>query len=133
ESLGTHTTITACDAADPQALTHLLATVDPQHPLTAVIHTAGTLHDTPLTDLTPPRLPPLLTTKIHAAPNLHNLPPPPPPPHPPPPASLAAPAPRANPTCPPPPPPPAPVPPPPTPTYNPPPASPGDSGPKPAQ
>ncbi|QFG24791.1 SDR family NAD(P)-dependent oxidoreductase [Actinomadura sp. WMMB 499] len=51
--LGDRVTITACDTSDPDALAALLATVPAEHPLTAVIHTAGTLDDALTTDLTP--------------------------------------------------------------------------------
>ncbi|QFG24789.1 SDR family NAD(P)-dependent oxidoreductase [Actinomadura sp. WMMB 499] len=51
--LGDRVTITACDTSDPDALAALLATIPAEHPLTAVIHTAGTLDDALTTDLTP--------------------------------------------------------------------------------
>ncbi|MGW1260309.1 SDR family NAD(P)-dependent oxidoreductase, partial [Streptomyces sp. NPDC002513] len=40
-TLGTQTTITACDITDHQATAHLLTTIPPEHPLTAIFHTAG--------------------------------------------------------------------------------------------
>ncbi|MGW1888572.1 SDR family NAD(P)-dependent oxidoreductase, partial [Streptomyces sp. NPDC001970] len=72
-ALGAHVTITACDAADRQALADTLATIPTEHPLTAVIHTAGTTDDGLLTTLTPERLTTVLRPKIDAAWNLHTL------------------------------------------------------------
>ncbi|MFE4977969.1 SDR family NAD(P)-dependent oxidoreductase, partial [Kitasatospora sp. NPDC056651] len=71
-ALGAETTITACDIADPDALTDLLATIPHQHPLTAVIHTAGTTDDTTLDSLTPQRLATVLHAKADTARNLHH-------------------------------------------------------------
>ncbi|WP_217193301.1 KR domain-containing protein, partial [Streptomyces buecherae] len=51
--LGATPTITTCDTSNPQQLATALATIPPQHPLTGIIHTAGTLHDALLTNLTP--------------------------------------------------------------------------------
>ena len=68
--LGPHVTITACDLASPADITALLTAIDPRHPLTTVIHAAGTLHDTPLTTLTPDHLTAVLAPKL-AAWNLH--------------------------------------------------------------
>ncbi|MEV7189862.1 SDR family NAD(P)-dependent oxidoreductase, partial [Kitasatospora sp. NPDC093102] len=71
-ALGAHTTITACDVADPDALTALLTTIPDQHPLTTVIHTAGTTDDTTLETLTPHQLDTVLHAKADAARNLHH-------------------------------------------------------------
>ncbi|MFH8370225.1 KR domain-containing protein, partial [Streptomyces sp. NPDC018031] len=71
--LGAHVTITACDTTDHHALADLLTTIPEAHPLTAVIHTAGTLDDGILTSLTPDRLDTVLQPKIDAALNLHHL------------------------------------------------------------
>ncbi|MFJ6662273.1 beta-ketoacyl synthase N-terminal-like domain-containing protein, partial [Streptomyces sp. NPDC091377] len=72
ENLGAHITLTACDTTNPQAVTDLITSIPAEHPLTAVIHTAGTLDDTTLTSLTPDRLHPVLAPKIDAAWNLHQ-------------------------------------------------------------
>ncbi|MFE4971399.1 SDR family NAD(P)-dependent oxidoreductase [Kitasatospora sp. NPDC056651] len=72
-ALGAHITITACDTTDPHALTDLLTTIPHQHPLTAVIHTAGTLDDAIIENLTPERLRQVLLPKVDAAWNLHEL------------------------------------------------------------
>ncbi|WP_033287367.1 type I polyketide synthase, partial [Streptomyces sp. NRRL F-525] len=61
---GVTVTITACDTADPEALAALLAGVPAEHPLTAVIHTAGVLDDGTLTTLTPERLDTVLRPKV---------------------------------------------------------------------
>ncbi|WFB11956.1 acyltransferase domain-containing protein [Streptomyces sp. LX-29] len=71
--LGAHVTITACDTANPQDLTQLLNTIPPQHPLTTVIHTAATLNDATLTNLTPHQLNTTLHAKKQTAHNLHHL------------------------------------------------------------
>ncbi|MEZ0073287.1 type I polyketide synthase [Planotetraspora sp. GP83] len=71
--LGAHITIATCDVTDHHALTETLATIPPDHPLTAVIHTAGTTDDTPITNLTPERLHTVLAPKIDGAWNLHHL------------------------------------------------------------
>ncbi|MER7753354.1 SDR family NAD(P)-dependent oxidoreductase [Kitasatospora sp. NPDC097643] len=70
---GAHVTITACDTADRAALTTLLADIPTDHPLTAVIHTAGVLDDGILDSLTPERLDHVLRPKAHGAWHLHEL------------------------------------------------------------
>ncbi|MDJ0347439.1 type I polyketide synthase, partial [Streptomyces sp. PH10-H1] len=72
-ALGAHITITACDAANRDALAATLATIPAEHPITAIIHTAGILDDGIITALTPDRLDTVLQPKIDAALNLHEL------------------------------------------------------------
>ncbi|MGW1998458.1 SDR family NAD(P)-dependent oxidoreductase, partial [Embleya sp. NPDC001921] len=72
-ALGAHITITACDAADRAALAELLDTIPSAHPLTAVIHTAGTLRDAVLGGLTDDHVDAVLRPKVDAAWNLHEL------------------------------------------------------------
>ncbi|MEU3241134.1 KR domain-containing protein, partial [Streptomyces anthocyanicus] len=72
-ALGATVTITACDAADRHALTSVLDDIPAEHPLTAVVHTAGVLDDTVLADLTAERLEKVLRPKVDAAWNLHEL------------------------------------------------------------
>ncbi|WP_406377015.1 SDR family NAD(P)-dependent oxidoreductase [Streptomyces sp. NBC_00647] len=72
-TLGAHPTITTCDTTDPHALTTLLNQIPTEHPLTAVIHTAGTTDDGILTALTPQRLTTVLRPKTDTAWNLHTL------------------------------------------------------------
>ncbi|GCB87646.1 type I polyketide synthase [Streptomyces noursei] len=72
-ALGADVTLAACDVADRPALAALLATVPDEHPLTAVVHTAGVLDDGILTSLTPDRLSTVLRPKVDAAWHLHDL------------------------------------------------------------
>ncbi|MGI5282730.1 type I polyketide synthase [Nonomuraea polychroma] len=71
-TLGATVTITACDAADPHALAQTLHTIPDQHPLTAIIHTAGTINDATIPTLTPDQLHDVLRSKADAAWNLHH-------------------------------------------------------------
>ncbi|GAA2368200.1 SDR family NAD(P)-dependent oxidoreductase [Streptomyces cuspidosporus] len=65
--------VESCDTSDPTALAALLATVPEEHPLTAVVHTAGVLDDGVVTSLTPERLDAVLAPKVDAAWHLHRL------------------------------------------------------------
>ncbi|MEU5281951.1 type I polyketide synthase [Streptomyces asoensis] len=71
---GAHTvTVAACDTADRDALSDLLASVPADRPLTAVVHAAGTTADGVLSSLTPQRLDDVLRSKADAAFHLHEL------------------------------------------------------------
>ncbi|WP_345596775.1 SDR family NAD(P)-dependent oxidoreductase [Streptomyces marokkonensis] len=70
---GASVTVEACDAADRAELAGLLERIDPAHPLTAVIHTAGVVADATVNSLTPDALARVLRPKIDAAVNLHEL------------------------------------------------------------
>ncbi|MFE6872307.1 SDR family NAD(P)-dependent oxidoreductase, partial [Kitasatospora sp. NPDC057692] len=70
---GASVTVAACDAADRDALAALLAGIDPAHPLTAVVHTAGVLDDGVVSGLTADQLRRVLRPKVDAAVNLHEL------------------------------------------------------------
>ncbi|WP_455431557.1 type I polyketide synthase, partial [Streptomyces diastatochromogenes] len=72
-ALGAEVTVAVCDVADREALAGVLAGIAPDAPLTAVVHTAGLLEDTPLDSLTLPELERLLRTKVLGAQNLHEL------------------------------------------------------------
>ncbi|MCC2275220.1 SDR family NAD(P)-dependent oxidoreductase [Streptomyces sp. ET3-23] len=71
--LGATTTVSACDISDRQAVADLLAAIPAEHPLTAVVHAAGTLDDGVLTALTPQRCDHVLKAKADGAWNLHML------------------------------------------------------------
>ncbi|MEU3902158.1 SDR family NAD(P)-dependent oxidoreductase, partial [Streptomyces sp. NPDC029519] len=73
-ALGATVTIARCDVADRAELAALLATVSAgQHPLTAVVHTAGVLDDGVVSELTPERVDTVLRPKADAALHLHEL------------------------------------------------------------
>ena len=72
-SLGASVTLAACDVADRESLSALLAQVPADAPLRAVVHAAGVLDDGVLTSLTPERLDTVLRPKVDAALALHEL------------------------------------------------------------
>jgi amino acid adenylation domain-containing protein len=72
-ALGATVRIEACDAADRETLTHVLAGIPFAHPLTAVIHAAGALDDSVFTAQTPKHLQAAMRPKANAAWNLHEL------------------------------------------------------------
>jgi KS-AT-KR-ACP domain-containing polyene macrolide polyketide synthase/pimaricinolide synthase PimS2/candicidin polyketide synthase FscD len=71
--MGVRVTVAACDAADRDALESLLADIPMEHPLTAVVHTAGVLEDGLIDSLTPERFEAVLRSKVAALDNLHEL------------------------------------------------------------
>ncbi|WP_443987378.1 type I polyketide synthase [Mycobacterium marinum] len=70
---GVQVEVVACDVADRDAVTALLARLPQQYPLTGVIHAAGVLDDAVITSLTPDRVDTVLRAKVDAAWNLHEL------------------------------------------------------------
>jgi len=73
EEYGAHVEVAACDVADRAALASLLAAVPEAHPLTGVVHAAGTLDDGVLESMSPARVDAVLRPKADAAVNLHEL------------------------------------------------------------
>jgi NAD(P)-dependent dehydrogenase (short-subunit alcohol dehydrogenase family)/acyl carrier protein len=73
ESLGATVTIAACDVSQREALEALLDSIAAEHPLTAVVHTAGALDDGVIGSLTAQRMDGVLTPKADAAWHLHEL------------------------------------------------------------
>ncbi|MEY6567347.1 type I polyketide synthase, partial [Streptomyces sp. PGLac3x] len=69
EAQGVRVTLAACDVADRDQLARLLA----DHPVDAVVHTAGVLDDGVVATLTPDRLETVLRPKLRGALNLHEL------------------------------------------------------------
>ncbi|MGW1819789.1 SDR family NAD(P)-dependent oxidoreductase [Streptomyces sp. NPDC002125] len=73
EHAGACVSVAACDVADRDALAGVLAGVPAEHPVTAVVHAAGTLDDGVLSSLTPERLDTVLRPKLDAAIHLDEL------------------------------------------------------------
>ncbi|WP_406070998.1 type I polyketide synthase [Streptomyces sp. NBC_01020] len=71
--LGAQVTVAACDVADRAALAALITAIPAEHPLTGVVHMAGTLDDGLVTSLDPGRLDTVLRSKAYAAWHLHEL------------------------------------------------------------
>ncbi|WP_093649274.1 type I polyketide synthase [Streptomyces sp. 2314.4] len=71
--LGATVRLAACDVADRTQLGELLASISAEHPLTGVVHVAGTLDDGVIGSLTPERMNTVLRPKTDAAWNLHEL------------------------------------------------------------
>jgi hypothetical protein len=70
---GAAVSIVACDVADRQQVAALLADWPAEHPLTAVVHTAGVLDDGVISQLTPARFDTVFGPKVSAAWHLHDL------------------------------------------------------------
>ncbi|HEX9355371.1 MAG TPA: SDR family NAD(P)-dependent oxidoreductase [Streptosporangiaceae bacterium] len=72
-AMGAEVCVVACDAADRAALAEVLAAIPAEHPLTSVVHAAGTLDDALLDGQSADRLARVLRPKADAAWNLHEL------------------------------------------------------------
>ncbi|MDV9168538.1 SDR family NAD(P)-dependent oxidoreductase [Streptomyces sp. W16] len=72
EGTGAKVTIVACDVSDPGQLGRLLESVPAGHPLTGVFHTAGTLADATIGNLTSGDLDEVFAPKADAAWQLHE-------------------------------------------------------------
>jgi candicidin polyketide synthase FscB len=73
ESLGADVRIVACDVSQREALARLLDSIGAEHPLSAVVHTAGMLDDGVIGSLTPESLDRVLAAKADGAWHLHEL------------------------------------------------------------
>ncbi|MER7761397.1 SDR family NAD(P)-dependent oxidoreductase [Streptomyces sp. NPDC097619] len=71
--LGARVTTAAADASDRDSLAALIDGIAPEHPLTAVVHTAGVLDDATIESLTAEQLDRVLRPKVDAAWHLHDL------------------------------------------------------------
>ncbi|RSM75236.1 beta-ketoacyl synthase [Amycolatopsis sp. WAC 01375] len=71
--LGATVRLVAADVADREQVAALLATVGEEHPLTAVVHTAGVLDDAVITELDPHRVDTVFGAKVDAARHLDDL------------------------------------------------------------
>ncbi|MEV0989360.1 type I polyketide synthase [Streptomyces sp. NPDC049949] len=70
--LGAEVTVTACDVSDPRAVAALLASVPAAHPLTGVVHAAGTGDNGLIATMDAERLGAVLAPKADAAWYLHE-------------------------------------------------------------
>jgi acyl transferase domain-containing protein/acyl carrier protein len=71
--LGAQVTIAACDVSDRGQLQALLDAIPAEHPLGAVVHTAGVLDDAVIDSLTAERIDRVMAPKLDAAYHLHEL------------------------------------------------------------
>ncbi len=71
--LGAQVELAACDVADRDALARLLTAVPAEHPLTAVVHAAGVVHDGVIESLTSAGIDRVMLPKVDGAVHLHEL------------------------------------------------------------
>ena len=72
-ALGATIRVVACDVADREALSEVLGRIPAEHPLSAVVHTAGVLDDGVIESLTAERIDRVFRPKVDAVLNLHEL------------------------------------------------------------
>ncbi|MEU4345034.1 type I polyketide synthase [Nocardia sp. NPDC023852] len=72
-SLGAETRVVACDVGDREELAAVLDSIGPEHPLTAVIHSAGVLDDAMIESLTAQQIDRVLAPKVDGVLNLDEL------------------------------------------------------------
>ncbi|WP_406281919.1 type I polyketide synthase [Nocardia sp. NBC_00881] len=70
---GADVRVAACDVSDREALGELLRTIPAEHPLTAVVHSAGVIDDGTIETLTTEQVNRVMRPKTDAALNLHEL------------------------------------------------------------
>jgi acyl transferase domain-containing protein/acyl carrier protein len=73
QELGCEARVAACDVSDRAQLEELIDSIPGEYPLSMVIHAAGTLDDGLIESLDGERLSRVLTPKVDAAVNLHEL------------------------------------------------------------
>ncbi len=73
EALGAQVRIAACDVSDREQLEELIDSIGQEHPLGAVIHSAGVFDNSLIADLQPERLRKVMVPKVDAAHHLHEL------------------------------------------------------------
>jgi acyl transferase domain-containing protein/NAD(P)-dependent dehydrogenase (short-subunit alcohol dehydrogenase family) len=71
--LGAEVRIEACDVSDREQLEGLIDSIDPEHPLGAVIHTAGVAEDSLIESMSAEQLDRVLAPKLDGAWHLHEL------------------------------------------------------------
>ncbi|MFJ4500818.1 SDR family NAD(P)-dependent oxidoreductase [Streptomyces sp. NPDC088864] len=71
--LGAAVSVAACDVADRDALAAVIGSVDPEYPLSGVVHVAGVVDNGVVGALTPERVAAVLRPKVDAAWHLHEL------------------------------------------------------------
>ncbi|MER7756575.1 SDR family NAD(P)-dependent oxidoreductase [Kitasatospora sp. NPDC097643] len=72
-SAGAQVRIAACDCADRDALRTVLAGLPAEHPLVGVVHAAGIVQDATVRSMTDRQLTEVISPKVDAAWNLHEL------------------------------------------------------------
>ncbi|MEV6258345.1 type I polyketide synthase [Nocardia sp. NPDC051911] len=73
ERLGARTRVAACDVADRAALATVVESIGTEHPLSAVIHSAGLIDDATIETLTAQRIDRVLAPKVDGALHLDEL------------------------------------------------------------
>jgi polyketide synthase 7 len=73
QQAGAQVSVAACDVADREAASAMLAQIPAQYPLRGIVHAAGILDDGLISSLTPDRVDAVLRAKVDGAWNLHEL------------------------------------------------------------
>jgi polyene macrolide polyketide synthase len=73
EGMGASVRIEACDVSSRESVQASISSIDPEHPLGAVIHVAGVIEDGLVTSLGAAQLQRVLAPKVDGAWNLHEL------------------------------------------------------------